>query len=93
MNQRADATTHWASAGCQRLLTKCWENDVFVFNPASGHTHTLNIEAWRLVIELDARSMTEAQVVDYFSASSPEAIDTVRASLAQLEMFGLIDRR
>lgn len=92
MTRPADIVARWAPAGFRELLTKRWGDDVFVFNPASGHTHTLNTEAWRLVTELDARPMTESEILDFFSASSPEAVATVRAHLAQLEIFGLIDR-
>jgi PqqD family protein of HPr-rel-A system len=74
------------------LRSKLWGDDIFVFNPASGHTHALNAEAWHLVEELKSKPMTEAQVLELFGADTAEATNTVRASLGQLELFGLIER-
>jgi PqqD family protein of HPr-rel-A system len=82
----------WRSVRCFSLLSQIWDNEAFVFNPASGHTHALNVEAWHLVETLNSEPMTDAQVLAFFDADTAEATDTIRASLGQLELFGLIER-
>jgi PqqD family protein of HPr-rel-A system len=74
------------------LVCQIWDEEAFVFNPASSHTHALNAEAWHLLEELNSKPMTEAQVFELFGADTAEATNTVRASLGQLELFGLIER-
>lgn len=72
-----------------------WEDEIFLFNPGSGHTHLLNPVAAALLAELAQRPTDLATLVARFhdddsTLDGPAFAAALSDHLAQLALIGLI---
>lgn len=85
----------WQAVDYRRLLIRQWDDEVFLFNPASGHTHLLNMAAAELLAQMaDMPLDLDALCTRFFVLDAELDAATFRAVLAehleQLELLGLI---
>lgn len=88
--------TRWKTSNYGDLLIEQWEDDVFLFNPASGHTHLLNPAAAALLAELSNGAADLATLCTRFH-DPDDALDAdafaaaLDGHLKQLALIGLIE--
>jgi len=91
---RASSPLHWSCSHFAGLLRRSWEDEVFVFNPRTGHTHILNEQSWQLLSACADSPHSETQLFDLVAAesgSSPEETHTsVRMHIDHLQQLDLI---
>lgn len=83
----------WQSLGFERLLVRTWDEESFVFNPASGETHLLNESALALLELLHQQPCTLDELLNELGEVSHEQAPALRQHLQQLELIGLLRRR
>ena len=70
---------------------RTWDEETFVFNPASGDTHLLNEVALAILQSLSLRPATfEALVEEFLEQDTVESRQILIEQLQQLELTGLI---
>lgn len=84
--------SQWQARNFDQLLYETWDTETFVFNPASGHTHVLNEEAFALLQDLAIHPSSDRQLAKLFDADINERREGLRQQLRQLELVGLIWR-
>lgn len=84
----------WTALGFSELLTETWEEETFLFNPASGETHLLNQVALSLLEQLARKPASTREVHDLFlpDDAEPELVAALDQQLQQLELIGLTCR-
>ena len=92
----SQASTRWFNRYHRDYLSRSWEDEVFLFNPHTGHTHILNqlsadILQWCAVAPHTEKELIQAltqaaEVVDA-EATAKEAGD----HLWQLQQLGLLE--
>lgn len=81
----------WTTPNFAQLLTKQWDDEVFVFNPASSETHLLNEGAFALLNALHAQpASTRELLASYLPADQADLHDAFVAQIEQLALVGLI---
>jgi len=86
----------WASVAPDALLWEQFDDEYFVFNPASGHTHLLNALGATALRLLDARPLTAAELLAQLHAQVGGGHDeqlqqALSGHLEQLATIGLIE--
>jgi PqqD family protein of HPr-rel-A system len=86
----------WRAAGCSRASLRLWDDEIAVYNTASGQTHMLHPLAGDLLLALlDAPAETEA-LVARVARDARIAPDECRATVARLleemDALGLVAR-
>lgn len=89
------SAVRWATRNYPDLLMETWEDEIFLFNPRSGHTHLLNPVAAALLADLAEQPADLASLGARFH--DPEGpldlqtfTDALAQHLAQLQLIGLI---
>lgn len=96
----ADATPasppRWTGVAAADRLWEQFDDEYFVFNPASGHTHLLNALGAAVLQLLDSEALTEQQLLQSLREQVGDDDDRLAAALAthleQLAIIGLIER-
>jgi len=86
---------YWQATNYTELMQETWDEETFIFNPASGHTHVLNAAAAEILAIL---ATTPTSTDQLFASLSDEIIDLDQAQLSealnqqlsQLHTMGLI---
>ena len=86
------ADAPWQTRNFGQLLYETWDTEAFVFNPASGHTHVLNEQAFALLQSLASNPSTDDDLAQAFGADTQELRSALLQQLQQLELVGLICR-
>ena len=84
---------NWAAKNYPELLQETWDEETFIFNPASGHTHVLNEVATALLQNLaQTPSSSKTLIHDFLPDASAAEQKILIQQLEQLELLGLICR-
>ncbi len=88
----------WRCEVFQDLMVRCWEDEVFLFNPHTGHTHILNDLAWRLLSACAEGLQSEAVLIELMAnelgeENREELSDLLDGHLDQLMQLGLVEAR
>lgn len=74
---------------------RTWDDETFVFNPASGHTHLLNAAAVHMLERLHEQALSSRDLCAEFDIEDipgEQLLAHVEQQLQQLELLGLIRR-
>lgn len=83
----------WTACNYSQLLQRQWDDEIFVFNPASGQTHILNSITLMLLQYLADKTASFAQMQAHFLPDAdPQTQQQFQAQLEQLVLIGLICR-
>jgi PqqD family protein of HPr-rel-A system len=80
-----------------RLLHKDWgEDEIVVFNSASGNTHLINATAWKIVYILQSKPCSAFELAEQIAAESQldvdeEIVRRIEIVLNTLDELGLIE--
>jgi PqqD family protein of HPr-rel-A system len=79
-----------------RLIWKSWDEEVVVFNLASGHTHFLNPVAAQALKILEQRPLSADELSQHLASanglpSDKQLIEHVNNLLSKLDEIGLIE--
>ena len=85
----------WRTLNYPALLRETWEDEWFVFNPASGNTHVLNRLAMDILERIDRHSASLPELVraliDEYRPEEPSRFAAhLEQHLRHLEELGLI---
>lgn len=88
-------TPHWYCDNFPRLINRSWGEEVFVFNPLTGHTHILNQLAWELLTDCGEKPRTLECLLGSMGESSGDMTSeeceiSLRDHLEQLLQLDLI---
>jgi len=88
----------WRCEVFKDLITRCWEDELFLFNPHTGHTHILNDLAWRLLSACaeepqSEQALLELLVSDLGEQNREELADALDDHLDHLMQLGLVEAR
>ena len=94
---QSSATQRWIGIDAQQLLWEQFDDEFFVFNPASGHTHVLNAlgaATLQLLTDepLDAHALLIRLRDQAGAEGGPQLAQALAEHLAQLAAIGLIER-
>ncbi len=86
----------WKASNYGELLIEQWDEEVFLFNPASGHTHVLNPAAAALLAEIAEHPTDVGTLCRRFQADDPAPdpdafADSMVHHIQQLALIGLIE--
>ena len=81
----------WQTCHYESLLQQTWDEETFVFNPASGHTHLLNPVAMTLLEYLATTPSDLAGLAAWLGVeNNPQAQHALVEQFEQLILTGLI---
>jgi PqqD family protein of HPr-rel-A system len=77
------------------LLHRSLEQDVFIFNPLTGHTHILNQLSWQLLLACAEMPREKDYLLKLIAVESNEQdhqllVDSLRGHLGQLQQLDLL---
>lgn len=87
------ATPLWRTLGFDDLLMRTWDDETFVFNPASGHTHLLNGVAVELLRLLHEQPRSSEQLAAELGDPALQQLPELQQQLHQLALIGLLCRQ
>lgn len=86
----------WSGIAPESWLWEQFDDEYFVFNPASGHTHLLNALGATVLRLLEPAPLTEAELLECLHAEAGpddgELAQALPMHLQQLAVIGLIER-
>lgn len=83
----------WGTCNFDQLLRETWDEETFLFNPASGETHLLNAAAMHLLELLEEEEASFEQLVGrLFPDTDKPTLDALARQFEQLVLTGLICR-
>jgi len=83
----------WRARHYEQLLQQTWDDESFVFNPASGDTHVLNPVAMQLLEWLDATPADLDGMAEWLDiGNDPVARQVLVQQVEQLVLTGLLCR-
>jgi PqqD family protein of HPr-rel-A system len=90
------AHNQWAVPKQVRLLWRLWNDEYIVFNPASGHTHLLNLIAGEALKALEQSPGSSTDVMERISGAigvepSAELLGHLSKLIAEFDELGLIE--
>jgi len=72
----------WTCSVFRDILYRCWEDEYFLFNPNTGHTHVLNHFSWDILSKCAEQPCSESALLDLVSAgNSTEDLESLVESL------------
>jgi PqqD family protein of HPr-rel-A system len=78
----------WWCPGFHAFSSRCWEEEYFVFNPATGHTHVLNASAWEVLQCCALAARTEADLLERLG----QGLDHASRSILAESLPGYLDQ-
>lgn len=85
----------WQILPKTKLLLKVWGDEHIVYNPSSGHTHLLNLEAANLLKSLTDKPKTAFEMARSFSIATGLTEEVkeseIEAIILQLQKSSLIE--
>lgn len=86
-----ESDTRWFAGNFDQLLKTAWDDEIFVYNPASNQTHLLNQVAFVVLSHLASQPQSLPELIDRFLPEAPEQDKAYFAQqLEQLALIGLI---
>ena len=91
-------SVRWRCDDFAAFSSRCWEDEYFVFNPLTGHTHVLNASAWEVLRCCSADGLSEDELLQYLtqgldSDSGIALAESLPGYLDQLRQLGLLQRK
>jgi PqqD family protein of HPr-rel-A system len=91
VNAESSPPITWQARNFDKLELRTWEDETFVFNPASGDTHLLNEVALAILQSLSQQPTTlDTLATQFLEQETPESRQVLIDQLQQLELVGLI---
>ena len=91
---QADTLTDssWYSPHYDRLLWRTWEDELFLFNPRTGHTHVLNQLSGEILAICAREPISSDDLAARLTELAGETVDPqmLPGHLSQLEQLGLV---
>ena len=66
---------NWYCEAFHLLLVRHWEDEVFVYNPLTCHTHILNELGWFVLSACSAAPVAQERLLDQVSESIQQKVD------------------
>jgi PqqD family protein of HPr-rel-A system len=91
---------NWYCEVFKLLLVRNWEDEFFLYNPRTTHTHILNALGWQVLCACAEAPVPQHQLLEELSQvvhgdsgnPDPEQLaETLNAHLVQLSQLGLLE--
>jgi len=88
----------WKLAGARDLQWRWWDDQLVVYQPASGDTHLLNLVAGEVLVSLREAPARVAELADRMAlrlalppGERAKLLDEIETLLSQLDELGLVE--
>lgn len=86
------APAGWRSSAWRSFPRACWEDETFMYHPATGETHVLNRSAARVLEALAAGPLSTAELAGQLDLDPGDSIGAaLQAQLTMLASVRLIE--